>query len=42
MILSHPNLNFKIEKQITDRNGTHIIIDGVCVDSRLVRELKSR
>ena len=29
MILFHPNLNFKIEKQITDKNGRYIILDGM-------------
>ena len=36
MILFHPNLNFKIEKQITDRNGSYIILDEMCADTRLV------
>ena len=36
MILFHPNLNFKIEKQTTDKNGRYIIIDGKCGDTRFV------
>ena len=36
MILFHPNLNFKIEKQITDKNGRYIILDGMFADARLV------
>ena len=35
LILFHPNLNFKIQKQITDKNGRYIIIDEMCADSRL-------
>ena len=29
MILFHPKSNFKIEKQITDKNGRYIILDGM-------------
>ena len=36
MILFHPNLYFKIEKQITDKNVRYIILDGMCADTRLV------
>jgi len=36
IILFHPKLNFKIEKQITDKNGRYIILDGMFADTRLV------
>ena len=36
IILFHPELNFKIEKQITDKNGRYVILDGMFSDSRLV------
>ena len=36
IILFHPKLNFKIEKQITDQNGRYIILDGMFADTRLV------
>ena len=39
MILFHPNLNFKIEKQITDRNGRNII-SSYCVIVRVRVVLK--
>ena len=29
-------LNFKIEKQITNKNGKHIILGGMFADTRLV------
>ena len=36
MILFHPKLNFKIEKQISDKNGRFIILDGSFADTRTV------
>ena len=36
MILFHPNLYFKIEKQTTDKTGRYIIIDGMCGETQLV------
>ena len=36
MIPFPPNLNFKIEKQITDKNGRYIILDWMFADARLV------
>ena len=36
MILFHPKSNFKTEKQITDKNGRYIILDGMFSDTRLV------
>ena len=36
MILFHPKLDFKIEKQISDKNGRFIILDGSFADTRTV------
>lgn len=34
MIPFHPKLNFKNEKQIVDKNGRYIILDGMFADNR--------
>ena len=36
MILFHPKLDFKIEKQISDKNARFMILDGSFADTRTV------